>query len=228
MEINIITLFPEMFVGSFSESIISRAIEKDIIKINLVNLRDFAEDKHKTVDDTPCGGGAGMVLKVDVMDRAISAIAGKNRHDYDIILLTPQGERYTQNKAKQLLVKEKIILICGHYEGFDERIRQYLVDEQISIGDFVLSGGEIPAMAIVDSIVRLLPGALGKNESSEEESFSIQDESGKLLLEYPQYTRPVEYKEWKVPDVLLSGDHAKIKNWRLNEAKKRTKKSGRN
>lgn len=222
MEINILTLFPEMFTGPFSESIIKRAIGKNVAKINLVNFRDFAEDKHKTVDDTPYGGGAGMVLKVDVMDRAIRSITGSKRKDYHIILLTPQGKRFDQQKAEELVRGDKLILICGHYEGFDERIREYLVDAEISIGDFVLSGGEIAAMAITDAVVRLVPGALGKDESSSEETFSLKDEEGNVLLEYPQYTKPFEYKGWKVPEILASGDHAKIKKWRLEEAKKRT------
>ncbi len=224
MEINILTLFPQMFTGPLSESIIKRAIEKDIVKINLVNFRDFAEDKHKTVDDTPYGGGAGMVLKVNVLDDAIQSIAGKNREEYHVVLLTPQGERFSQRKAESLVQKKKLILICGHYEGFDERIREHLIDEEISLGDFVLSGGEIAAMAVTDAVVRLVPGALGKDESSSEESFSLKDEEGNVLLEYPQYTKPFEYKNWKVPEVLVSGNHAEIKKWRLGEAKKRTAK----
>ena len=224
MEINILTLFPEMFTGPLSESIIKRAVKKDVVKINLVNIRDFAEDKHKTVDDTPYGGGAGMVLKVDVMDRAIKSITGNERKDCHIILLTPQGKRFNQVKAEELSRNNKLIFICGHYEGFDERIREHLVDEEISIGDFVLSGGEIAAMAITDAVVRLIPGALGKDESSSEETFSLKDEEGNVLLEYPQYTKPSSYKGWEVPEILTSGDHAKIKKWRLEEAKKRTKK----
>ena len=224
MEINILTLFPQMFTGPLSESIIKRAIEKDIVKINLVNFRDFAEDKHKTVDDTPYGGGAGMVLKVNVLDDAIQSIAGKNREEYHVVLMTPQGERFSQRKAESLVQKKKLILICGHYEGFDERIREHLIDEEISLGDFVLSGGEIAAMAVTDAVVRLVPGALGKDESSSEESFSLKDEEGNVLLEYPQYTKPFEYKNWKVPEVLVSGNHAEIKKWRLGEAKKRTAK----
>lgn len=222
MEINILTLFPQMFTGPFTESIVKRAQEKGVVKINLINFRDFAEDKHKTVDDTPYGGGAGMVLKVDVLDKAINEIVGKNRSDYHIILMTPQGQTFDQRKAEKLSKKEKIILICGHYEGFDERIRQYLIDEQISIGNFVLSGGEIPAMAITDAIVRLLPGALGHDESSKEETFSLQDEKGNYLVEYPIYTKPAEYNGWKVPEVLTSGNHLEIKKWRQNEAKNRS------
>jgi len=222
MKINIITLFPEMFNGAFSESIIKRAIAKKVVDIRLVNLRDFALDKHKTVDDTPYGGGAGMVLKLDVMDNALRGIVEEDRGKHHVVLLTPQGKRFDQTKARELAKYDNLILICGHYEGFDERIREHMVDEQISIGDFVLSGGEIPAMAIVDSVVRLLPNALGRDESTEEESFSIEH-NGKKLLEYPHYTKPAEYKSWKVPEILLSGDHAKIKKWRLEEAIKRTK-----
>jgi tRNA (guanine37-N1)-methyltransferase len=222
MEINILTLFPQMFDGPLSESIIKRATEKGVAQIKLINFRDFADDKRGTVDDTPYGGGAGMVLKVDVIDRAIQSIVGSKRDDYHIVLMTPQGKRFTQEKAETLSQKKKLILICGHYEGFDERIREHLVDEEISLGDFVLSGGEIAAMAITDAIVRLLPGALGKDESTSEESFSLRDEEGNTLLEYPQYTKPFEYKDWKVPEVLTSGNHAEIKKWRLEEAKKRT------
>jgi tRNA (guanine37-N1)-methyltransferase len=221
MEITILTLFPEIFAGPLSESIIKRAIEKKVVTINIINIRDNALDKHKTVDDTPCGGGAGMVMKVDVLDSAIKNIVGNNRKDFQVLLMTPQGKTFDQDKAKALSTRRKLVLICGHYEGFDERIREYLVDEEISMGDFVLSGGEIPAMAIIDCVVRLIPGALGKDESSEEETFSID---GKKLIEYPQYTRPVEYNDWKVPEILLSGNHAEIKKWRLEEAKKRTLK----
>jgi tRNA (guanine37-N1)-methyltransferase len=221
MEINILTLFPEMFAGPLSLSIIKRAIERNAIKINLINIRDFAEDLHKTVDDTPYGGGAGMLMKVDILDRAIKNIVGKNRKDFQIILMTPQGVPFKQEKAVELSKYDRLIFICGHYEGFDERIREHLVDEEISLGDFILSGGEIPAMAIIDSVIRLIPGVLGKDESAKEETFSID---GKKLLEYPQYTRPVEYNDWKVPEILLSGNHQEIKKWRLEEAKKRTSK----
>lgn len=227
MKISILTLFPEMFNGPFQESIIKRAQAKGVVEIETINFRNFAEDKHKTVDDTPYGGGAGMVLKVDVIDRAIGATRDKGQETRDklkekVILLTPQGKRYDQKKARGLAKYDRLILICGHYEGFDDRIREHLVDEQISIGDYVLSGGEIPAMVLVDSVVRLLPGALGKDQSAEEESFSIIDEKGKQLLEYPQYTKPAEYRGWKVPPILQSGNHAEIKKWRLSEAKKRT------
>ena len=224
MRIDILTLFPEMFNGPLSESIIKRAIDKNVVQIRYFNLRDYAEDKHKTVDDTPYGGGAGMVLKIEVMDRAISEIVGEDRKDYRIILMTPQGTTFSQKKARELATEKNILLICGHYEGFDERIREHLVDEEISLGNFVLTGGEIAAAAIVDSVVRLLPGALGNNDSSIEESFSLEKD-GETLLEYPIYTKPADYKGWKVPEVLTSGDHQRIKDWRLDQAVERTKRA---
>ncbi len=206
MHIEIITLFPEMFAGIFSESIIKRAQEKKLIAININNLRAWAIDKHKTVDDRPYGGGAGMVIMVEPVDRALKALKQKDSH---IILMSARGTRFTQQKAQALVKHTHLIIICGHYEGFDERIRKHLVDEEISLGDFVLTGGEIPAMAIVDATARLIPGVLGKKESLVEESHSIPG-----YLEYPQYTRPVDYRGWKAPEVLLSGNHAKIKKWR--------------
>lgn len=218
MIFNIITLFPEMFKGPLSESIIKLAQEKGKIKINLIQLRDFANDKHRTVDDTPYGGGKGMILKVDVLDGAINNVKIQNPNA-KVILLSPQGETFNQNKAKEFAKCNNIILICGHYEGFDERVRQ-LADEEISIGDFVLTGGEIPAMAIIDAISRLIPGVLAKN-SAENESFMSKDEKGSYLLEYPQYTRPVEYKGKKVPKILLSGNHAEIDTWRKIQMKKK-------
>lgn len=220
-----------MFSGPLTESIVSRAQKKGVVKINLINIRDFATDKHKTVDDTPYGGGPGMVMKVDVIDRALKNIKSQNSNlkiKEKTILLTPQGKTFDQRKAEELSKYDKLILICGHYEGFDERIREHLVDEEISLGNFVLSGGEIPAMAITDAIVRLLPGALGKDESSAEESFSLKDEEGNILLEYPIYTKPADYKGWKVPEILMSGNHAEIKKWRLEEAKKRTQEKNLN
>lgn len=226
LNFHIITLFPEMFSGPLSESILKRAQSRGIISVHLYDLRDFAEDKHKTVDDTPYGGGPGMVLKVDVIDKAIKAVKESVAKDTGrhirTILLTPQGEPFIQRKARQLTEYTDLIMICGHYEGFDERVRQHLVDEEISLGDFVLSGGEIAAMAIVDAVSRLIPGVLGKDESSAEESFSLTDEKNKPLLEYPVYTRPLEYKGWSVPDVLKSGNHEEITRWRMAEAKKRT------
>ena len=211
MKFNIITLFPEMFTGPLTESIIKRAQANGLIEINLSQLRDFADDKHSTVDDTPYGGGKGMVLKVDVLDKAISSARSKYRKTR-VALLSPRGRTYNQDIAKELSEEESLTLVCGRYEGFDERVYN-LVDDVISIGNYVLTGGEIPAMAIIDSVSRLLPGVIIE-ESFINESFMAKDESGKYLLEYPQYTRPLDYKGEKVPDVLLSGNHAEIEKWR--------------
>ena len=211
MKIDIITLFPKLFESVFSESLISRAQKQKITTIKIHNLRDWSTDKYKTVDDKPFGGGPGMVLKVDVVDRALQSLPAGYK-----ILLTPQGQVFNQKIAQKLSSYKNLILICGHYEGYDERIRE-LIDEEISIGDYVLTGGEIPAMVIVDTIVRLLPGVVGKAASLTEESFSAGQ------LEYPQYTRPENYQGKTVPPVLLSGNHKKIKQWRQAEAEKRTK-----
>jgi tRNA (guanine37-N1)-methyltransferase len=235
MTFDIITLFPEMF-SPLKVSILKRAEEKGLISIKLHNLRDYATDKHKSVDDTPYGGGKGMVLKVDVMDKAITAVItspssvipakagilrsriGVRDDKTRVILMTPQGRRFNQDKARELVKYDNIVLICGHYEGFDERIRD-LVDEEISIGDFVLTGGEIPAMATTDAVARLVPGVLS-DTSAESESFMEKDEENNYLLEAPQYTRPEEYQGNKVPDVLLSGNHAEIAKWRANQQKR--------
>jgi len=244
MKIDILTLFPEMFEGVFEHSIIERARKNGLVQINLHNLRDWATDKHKKVDDNPYGGGAGMVLRIDVLDKAIDSLKSKVKSQkLKVILLTPQGKQFNQKIAKTLSSHSNIILICGHYEGFDERVRK-LVDEEISIGQYVLTGGEIPAMVVTDAITRLLPGVLGKDESNQEESFSmdklIADDEGfencKLkienCLEYPQYTKPENYKpiskkynrSLKVPKILLSGNHALVKKWRLAQSLKKTKR----
>jgi tRNA (guanine37-N1)-methyltransferase len=223
MRIDILTLFPEYFEVPIITSIIGRAQKSNLVKIRTHQLRDYATDRYGTVDDTPYGGGPGMVLKVDVVKRALDAIQASH-HDNEkplTILLTPQGDSLTQQMARSLSNHERIILICGHYEGFDERIRDY-ADLHISIGPYVLSGGEPAALVVVDSIVRLLPGATGHAESTHEESFSLLDESGSPLIEYPHYTRPEEFDSKKVPDILLSGNHAAIHAWRLEQAKKRT------
>lgn len=213
MRVDIVTIFPEMFKGPFEESILKRAQEKGLVEIKIHDLRDWATDAHKTVDDRPYGGGAGMVMRVDVIARAITQLKTQNSK---IILLTPQGQKFNQAKAQELAKQEHLILIAGHYEGVDERVRS-LVDEEISIGDYVLTGGELPAMVVVDAVVRLIPGVLGKEESLSEESFN-QD-----LLEYPQYTRPEEFKGTKAPEVLLSGNHAEIAKWRQGQSVKRTR-----
>ncbi len=207
MKIDILTLFPEMFTGPFGESIIKRAIDEKRVEIAIHNLRNWAEDRRKTVDDRPYGGGAGMVMRVDIIDKAVSALRQENSR---VILLDTKGSLYSQAAARRLLSYDHLILIAGHYEGLDHRIHEHVVDEVISIGSFVLTGGEIPAMAVVDSLVRLFPGVLGNEESLTEESF----EKGDGDVEYPQYTRPEEYRGWKVPEILLSGHHKKIKDWR--------------
>ena len=202
-----------MFTGFIDESIIKRAIEKGVVEVSLIDIRQYSQDKHKHVDDTPCGGGAGMVMAVDVVDRCIKANTNEHSH---IVMMTPQGETYNQKKALELSKLDELVLLCGHYEGFDERIRSY-VDEEVSIGDFVLTGGEIAAMVISDSVIRLLDHAIRK-ESHMEDSFSIG------LLEYPQYTRPIEYDGMRVPDVLLSGNHKNIETIRKKESLRRTYK----
>ena len=225
---DVITLFPSTFDGPFSESIICRARKKDLIQINLHQLRDYAFDKHKTVDDTPCGGGPGMVLRVDIVDRAISNIKTKNSKLKSLrtVLLTPIGEKFTQQKAIELSKYDNIILICGHYEGFDQRVHQHLVDEEISIGDYVLTGGELPAMVMIDAISRMVPGVI-KKESAINESFMpnanklMSQETKSLAYDYPVYTRPIEHKGWKVPEVLLSGDHKKIIDWRKSKTERK-------
>ncbi|MBF0252510.1 MAG: tRNA (guanosine(37)-N1)-methyltransferase TrmD [Candidatus Omnitrophica bacterium] len=216
MKIDIITIFPNMFDVVLGESMMRIAQDKGLVKIDVHDLRNWTNDKHRTVDDKPFGGGPGMVMKIEPLDKALSDIKAKAEGDIKTILLTPQGARFEQKTAKELSGSAHIILVCGHYEGFDERVRD-LVDMEISIGDYVLTCGELPAMVVVDSIVRLLPGVLGASDSLSEESF----EDG--LLEYPQYTRPAEYRGMKVPEILFSGDHKKINKWRMDKAIERTK-----
>jgi len=206
MKIDVLTLFPDMFKGPFDASIIKRAQSKGLIEIEVHDLRKWGEGERRNVDDRPYGGGVGMILRVDILDEAISKLKTANSK---VILLDATGTKYTQQKAREYSKLEHIILIAGHYEGVDHRVHEHLVDEVVSIGDYVLTGGEIPAMVLVDSIIRLLPGVLGKDESSTDESHK---EPG--YLEYPQYTRPEDYKGWKVPKVLLSGNHKKIEEWR--------------
>lgn len=234
-----LTLFPEMFDGVFHSSILGKAAEKQIVSLNAVNFRQYAGNKHSQVDDTPYGGGGGMVLKPDPIFAAVEDILAPDSEDRTsfrgedaglaerpselpgvkpprIILMCPQGETFTQKKAEELSSEEHLVFICGHYEGYDERIREHLVTDELSIGDYVLTGGELPAMVVIDSVVRLLPGVLGNETSAVTDSFSTG------LLEYPHYTRPAEYRGWKVPDILLSGHHANIEVWRREQALKRT------
>ncbi len=220
MKITILTLFPEMFVGPFDHSIIKRASDHKLIQINLVNLRDFGKGLHKTVDDKPYGGGVGMILKVDVIEEALKKVKNRGK----IVLLDPRGKVFNQKMAWNFAKLDHLVLICGHYEGVDERVKK-IVDETLSIGDYVLTGGEIPAIVITDSVCRLLPKVLSKKAATRYESFSeLPTPNLELILEYPQYTRPPEFLGMKVPRVLLSGDHQKIKNWREKEAYKLTKK----
>lgn len=213
MRIDVITIFPAMFAGPMDESIIRRARETGLLDLRIVNLRDFAHDRHKTVDDRPFGGGPGMVLKPEPIFEAVESIATEDSY---IILLSASGRLFNQEVAKELSKKKHLILICGSYEGVDERVSEYLADEELSIGDYILTNGALPAMVVIDAITRLLPGALGDEKSASEESF----ESG--LLEYPHYTRPAEFRGWKVPEVLLSGNHREIEKWRREQAIKRT------
>lgn len=214
MKIYVLTLFPKTIESFFGESIIKRSIDKKFLNLQIINIRDFAKDSHKTVDDKPYGGGVGMVLKVDILHKALSSIKPKPY----TILLSASGHKYNQKTASEFATKNNLAIICGHYEGIDARIEQF-VDEIISIGDFVLTGGEIAAAAIIDSVVRLLPGVISEN-SAKEESFS---DIGNFL-EYPQYTRPENFKGIKVPKILLGGNHKKIENWRKQQSNKRTKK----
>ncbi len=214
MRIDIITLFPEMLRGSLDSSIIGRAQNRKLVDINLVNLRDFATDRHATVDDSPCGGGAGMVLKADILSQAVDQLRSGNEL---VLLLTPQGRQFTQPLAGSLAEQSHLIMVCGHYEGVDERVRQALVDVEISIGDYVLTNGSLAAWVVTDAVVRLIPGVLGSAESAETDSFADRG-----LLEYPHYTRPAVVREMPVPEILLSGDHVRIDKWRREQARIRT------
>jgi tRNA (guanine37-N1)-methyltransferase len=218
MRIDVLTLFPSMFEGVFGSSILGKAREKGIVSLNAVNFRDFANNKHNTVDDYPFGGGGGMVLKPEPIFAAVEHIAAASGTKPRVILMCPQGTPYSQRIAERLSRESHLLLICGHYEGYDERIREHLVDEELSIGDYVLTGGELPAMVVIDSVVRLLPGVLGNEQSAVTDSFSTG------LLEYPQYTRPANFRGWNVPDVLLSGHHEQIAKWRREQSLLRTLK----
>lgn len=215
---DVITLFPEIFHAYLKESILKRAIERGLLDVKVYNLRDFTTDKHKTVDDYPYGGGSGMVMKIEPIYNAIKAIKSDGIERLTI-MLSPQGITYTQQKAEELSkTKKRLLLLCGRYEGIDERVRELLINEEISIGDYILTGGEIPALVIIDSVTRLIPGVLGDEESLKEESFTWG------ILDYPHYTRPPEFMGMRVPEVLLSGNHREIQRWRRKEALKRTLK----
>ncbi len=226
MRIDVVTLFPRILEVIFEESILRRAKEKGLVELHVWNLRDFATDRHRTVDDYPYGGGAGMILKPEPFFRAIERIQQEipvgpkegEKHSFKVIFMTPQGIQYNQTMAESLAKEAHLVFFCGHYRGVDERVIEALVDQEISIGDYILTGGELPAAVVIDSVVRLLPGALGNFDSAEKDSFM----SG--LLDHPHYTRPEVFQGRRVPEVLLSGHHAKIQEWREQQALERTKK----
>ena len=215
MRFDIITIFPEIFSRVFDFGIVRRAIEAGLIEIHIHDLRDYTQGRHRQVDDRPFGGGAGMVMKPEPLFRAVEAITA-GEHDVSVSLLSPQGRLFRQSVAEEYAHKPRLVLICGRYEGVDERVVEHLITDEVSIGDYVLSGGEIPAMVVVDAVTRLIPGALGCEESAERESFA----NG--LLDYPQYTRPAEFRDLKPPEVLLSGNHAEIERWRRRKSLEKT------
>ncbi len=218
MKIDVLTLFPAMFAGPLDESIVKRARAEGLLDLAVHNLRDYTHDRHRTVDDKPFGGGPGMLLKPEPIFEAVEKLS---REKTRLILLTPAGRKFNHSIAQELARQEHLLLVCGSYEGFDERVREALANDELSIGDYVLTNGALPAMVIIDAVTRLLPGALGDDQSSHDESFSCG------LLEYPQYTRPAEFRGMRVPEVLLSGNHAEIEKWRLEQAKHRTKERRR-
>lgn len=227
LTIHVLTLFPNFFKSPLSESIIARAIKKGQARVQFHNLRNFGLGERKTVDDTPYGGSAGMVLRVDVLAKAVESVSSRGRGNKPyVVLLDPKGARYDQKKAEKLSKKKEILLVCGHYEGVDQRFADYFCDEVVSVGDFVLTGGEAAALILIDSIVRLQAGVLGKKESLHSESFSNINIKGKnsRIFDFPSYTRPERYQGKKVPAILLSGDHAKIKQWRAQKARQLTLK----
>ena len=215
LRFDVLTILPEMFTSPFGCSLMHKAQEKELIEIVLTDIRRFAQDKHHMTDDAPYGGGGGMVMKVEPIDRALSSL--NLPEGTPVILMTPQGETFNQRMAEELALCERLVLICGHYEGVDERVRDHLATREISIGDFVLTGGELSAMVVMDAIARLVPGVLGNSDSATDDSFSTG------LLEYPHYTRPSAYRGWTVPEVLLSGNHREINSWRRRESLRRTR-----
>jgi len=214
VKIDVLTLFPAMFAGPLDESIIMRARKKGLLDLQIHQLRDWTHDRHKTVDDKPFGGGPGMLMKCEPLFAAVESL---QREGTKVILLSPSGRKFSQPIARELAQEKDLLLITGHYEGFDERVREGLADDELSIGDYVLTNGALPAMVVIDAVARLLPGVLGDDASSTDESFSHG------LLEYPQYTRPAEFRGLKVPEVLLNGNHAEIEKWRREQAALRTK-----
>lgn len=227
MKIDIVTLFPKMFESPFAESIIQRAIKNKIIDLKIHNLRDWAIDSYGSVDDKPFGGDVGMLIRSDVVYNSLESIKKEIKGKTRIVLMSARGKRFDQKKAEELAKLDNLILIAGHYEGFDQRISDFMVDEEISIGDYVLTGGELPAMVITDAVARLVPGVLGKDQSSQIESWSEIEIDGKKIrtIEYPQYTRPQDFMGYKVPEVLLSGDPKKIKKWQMDRVREKRDQS---
>ena len=218
MRFDVLTLFPEMFSGYLGESLLKRAIAAGLVDVHLHNIRDWASDKHKSVDDRPFGGGPGMVMKVDVVVPCVESVRQTGPEPGHLVMLTPQGRRLDQSGVEQLAAQKRILLLCGRYEGFDERIRLILRPDEISLGDFVLNGGEVAAMAIIDAVIRLVPGVLGDEQSCRDDSFS----GAERLLEFAQYTRPREFRGLEVPEILLDGNHGQIAQWRQEDSRQRT------
>jgi tRNA (guanine37-N1)-methyltransferase len=216
MRFDVVTIFPRMFEAPLAEGVVGRAIQRGVLKVGVRDLRDFTTDRHRSVDDVPYGGGPGMVLKPEPLFRAVDAIREAHGEPGAIVLTSPQGRRFTQAEAERLRDVAHVVVLCGRYEGVDDRVRQHLVTEELSIGDYVLSGGELPALVVIDAVARLVPGVVGDSESLTIESFS------RGLLDCPQYTRPAEYRGWEVPEVLVSGHHGRIAEWRKSEAVRRT------
>jgi tRNA (guanine37-N1)-methyltransferase len=216
MRIDILTLFPPLFEAPFSFGIFKRAVDRGLVQVNVVDIRGYTHDKHHTADDYPYGGGAGMVLKPGPIFEAVEAVRAVAKSAPRVVLLTPQGRTFSQDIAVELAREDHLVFICGHYEGVDERVGEHLADDEISIGDYVLTGGELPAMVVTDAVVRLLPGVLGSEESPRDDSHADG------LLEYPQYTRPADFRGWPVPEVLVSGDHGRIARWRREQVIRRT------
>lgn len=216
MRIDVLTLFPEAFRGPLDVSIVKRAREDGLLDLRLTDVREFATDKHRSVDDYPFGGGQGMVMRVDVLDRCLQAVQASAENPGLVVFVSPQGQRLNDGMVRELATHDRLVIVCGRYEGVDERFVEHCVDREISIGDYVLTGGELPAMVLIDAVTRHIPGALGDEASPEEESFADG------LLEHPQYTRPAEYRGWTVPDIVLSGHHAKIEKWKREQRLVRT------
>jgi tRNA (guanine37-N1)-methyltransferase len=212
MQFDIVTIFPRMVEAGLAEGILARALQRNLLRVRVRDLRDFTDDRHRTVDDVPYGGGPGMLLKPEPLFRAVEAISGEGGAPQAVVLVSPQGKAFTQTEAARIARLERVTILCGRYEGIDDRVRERLVTEELSIGDYVLSGGELPALVIVDAVARLIPGVVGDEDSVASDSFA------RGLLDYPHFTRPAEFREWKVPDVLVSGHHGEIRKWRKRQA----------